>query len=177
MANLEIYGWLHETSWGAVPKNRLQQVMDVLDNDEFDRDDFDDILDNNNETGVGLNLDIEVFVDGVKQEFDSEKFSQELSEADEIEDDIHKGEFFLIEETISKGLIYSCEIQGDFNINDLSVWFYNYLLGDTGVGLNVLEIDYNGLDCADRNTEVNGYYIKLLRSDGQIHDPQNHHRC
>ena len=44
MAKLEIYGWLLETSWGLVPKDQVNDVIAAIESDSFDRDDFEDIL-------------------------------------------------------------------------------------------------------------------------------------
>jgi len=170
MAILEIYGWLLETSWGVVSEDRLQDVMDALDNEEFDRDDFDDILDSNNETGINTDLDIEIFVDGDLKEFDRDQFAEELEEPVLIEDDENEGQFFLIEETASKGLIYSCEISEEFDQEKLSLWYYNYALGDTENSINVLEIEYDDNECLDRRVDVEVYGIKLLKPDGTLYE-------
>jgi len=168
MPRLEIHGWLLETSWGVVPESRLEAVVDALDNGEFDRDDFEDILGNNNETGINTDLDIEIIVDGELQNFDKDLFSEEVENPVLIEDDENEGQFFLIEETASKGLIYSCEISEEFDQEKLSLWYYNYALGDTGSTIDVLEIEYDGQDCLDRNTDVKVYEVKLMRPDGTI---------
>ena len=169
MAKLEIHGWLLETSWGVIPEDRLQDVMDALDNEEFDRDDFDDILDSNNETGINTDLDIEILVDDERKEFDRDQFAEELEEPVLIEDEENEGQFFLIEETASKGIVYSCELTEDFDPEKLSVWYYNYALGDTENTIDVLEIEYDENECLDRNVDVKGYYIKLLRPDGTLY--------
>jgi len=169
MPRLEIHGWLLETSWGVVPESRLEAVVDALDNGEFDRDDFEDILGDNNETGINTDLDIEIIVDGETQDFDTDLFSEELENPVLVEDDENEGQFFLIEETASKGVIYSCELSEEFDQENLSVWYYNYAFGDTGAALDVLEIDYDGQDCLDRNTDVKDYSVRLMRPDGTIY--------
>jgi len=169
MPRLEIHGWLLETSWGVVPESRLEAVVDALDNGEFDRDDFEDILGDNNETGINTDLDIEIIVDGETQDFDTDLFSEELENPVLVEDDENEGQFFLIEETTSKGVIYSCELSEEFDQENLSVWYYNYAFGDTGAALDVLEIDYDGQDCLDRNTDVKDYSVRLMRPDGTIY--------
>ena len=168
MPKLEVYGWLLETSWGVVPEDRLEVVFDALSNEQFDVDDFEDILGNNNETGINTDLDIEIIVDGELQNFDKDLFSEEVENPVLIEDDENEGQFFLIEETASKGLIYSCEISEEFDQEKLSLWYYNYALGDTGSTIDVLEIEYDGQDCLDRNTDVKVYEVKLMRPDGTI---------
>jgi hypothetical protein len=168
MPKLEVYGWLLETSWGVVPEDRLEVVFDALSNEKFDVDDFEDILGNNNETGINTDLDIEIIVDGELQNFDKDLFSEEVENPVLIEDDENEGQFFLIEETASKGLIYSCEISEEFDQEKLSLWYYNYALGDTGSTIDVLEIEYDGQDCLDRNTDVKVYEVKLMRPDGTI---------
>lgn len=168
MPKLEVYGWLLETSWGVVPEDRLEEVFDALSNEEFDVDDFEDILGNNNETGINTDLDIEIIVDGKLQDFDKDLFSEEVENPVLIEDDENEGQFFLIEETASKGLIYSCEISEEFDQEKLSLWYYNYALGDTGSTIDVLEIEYDGQDCLDRNTDVKVYEVKLMRPDSTI---------
>lgn len=170
MPRLEIQGWLLETSWGVVPEDRLEAVFDALSNEEFDVDDFEDILGNNNETGINTDLDIEIIVDGETQDFDPDLFSEELENPVLVEDDENEGQFFLIEETTSKGVIYSCELSEEFDQENLSVWYYNYALGDTGTALDVLEIDYDGQDCLDRNTDVKDYSVRLMRPDGTIYE-------
>lgn len=169
MPRLDIHGWLLETSWGVVPESRLEAVVDALDNGEFDRDDFEDILGDNNETGINTDLDIEIIVDGETQDFDTDLFSEELENPVLVEDDENEGQFFLIEETTSKGVIYSCELSEEFDQENLSVWYYNYAFGDTGAALDVLEIDYDGQDCLDRNTDVKDYSVRLMRPDGTIY--------
>ena len=168
MPKLEVYGWLLETSWGVVPEDRLEVVFDALSNEQFDVDDFEDILGNNNETGINTDLDIEIIVDGELQNFDKDLFSEEVENPVLIEDDENEGQFFLIEETASKGLIYSCEISEEFDQEKLSLWYYNYALGETGSTIDVLEIEYDGQDCLDRNTDVKVYEVKLMRPDGTI---------
>ena len=168
MPKLEVYGWLLETSWGVVPEDRLEVVFDALSNEKFDVDDFEDILGNNNETGINTDLDIEMIVDGKLQSFDKDLFSEEVENPVLIEDDENEGQFFLIEETASKGLIYSCETSEDFDQEKLSLWYYNYALGDTGSTIDVLEIEYDGQDCLDRDTDVKVYEVKLMRPDGTI---------
>ena len=168
MPKLEVYGWLLETSWGVVPEDRLEAVFDALSNEEFDVDDFEDILGNNNETGINTDLDIEIIVDEKLQDFDKDLFSEEVENPVLIEDDENESQFFLIEETASKGLIYSCEISEEFDQEKLSLWYYNYALGDTGSTIDVLEIEYDGQDCLDRNTDVKVYEVKLMRPDGTI---------
>jgi hypothetical protein len=40
----------------------------------------------------------------------------------------------------SKGLIYQCEVEEDYDPEKLEVWFYHYNLGNTGRAIEVMQI-------------------------------------
>ena len=171
MAKLEIYGWLLETSWGLVPKDQVNDVIAAIESDSFDRDDFEDILGENNETGIGTDLDIEIIFNNERKPFDPNDYEEEISEPVVIEDEV-ENQFFLIEEMASKGLIYQCEVEEDYDPEKLEVWFYHYNLGNTGRAIEVMQIEYDGLDSEDTNTEVKVYDVKLLKPDGELHESE-----
>ena len=171
MAKLEIYGWLLETSWGVVPSDQVDDLIAAIKSESFDRDDFEDILDENNETGIGTDLDIEILFNNERKTFDPSDFEEEVSEPVVIEDEA-ENKFFLIEETASKGLVYQCDIEDDYDPDKLEVWFYHYNLGNSGRAIEVMQIEYDGLDCEDRNTEVKVYDVKLLKPDGELHESE-----
>lgn len=169
MPKLEIFGWLHETSWGCIPEDKFISVLSAVESDDFDRDDFEEILDENNETGIGIDLDLQIYVDGELVAFDQEKYNEVLEEPVFIEDD-NENQSYLIEETISRGCIYECNFDGVFEQENLNFYFYEYELGGSGQSIKVLEVDYDDIDCEDRNASVEGYYVKVLKSDGSIYE-------
>lgn len=171
MPLFQVYGLLMETNWGVIPEDRLDELTNAMNDGAFDRDDFDDILEQYGETGINSDLDIEIYIDGKRQDFSNENYIGQISEPIEIDDDVNNDEYFLIEETVSKGLIYSCEIESDYDPEKLSFWFYCYMLGNTGVGINVLEIEYDGLDCLDRTLELSSYDVTLISPDGSVYEP------
>ena len=128
-----------------------------------------EILDENNETGIGMDLDLKIYVDGELVAFDPEKYNEILEEPVFIEDD-NENQSYLIEETVSRGCIYECNFDGVFDQENLNFYFYEYELGGSGQSIKVLEVDYDDIDCEDRNASVEGYYVKVLKPDGSIHE-------
>ncbi|CAI8288060.1 MAG: Uncharacterised protein [uncultured Bacteroidota bacterium] len=168
MSKLEIFGRLREISWGPIPEDQINTLQSSLE-DEFDRDDFEDILDQNNETGIGQDLDLQILVDGNVMKFDPNDYKSILEKPKIIEDQ-NTDKSYLIEETFSKGSVYECNFDGVFDPKKLHFHSYKYLLGETGQTIDIVEIDYDNIECEDRNAEVKEYSIKVLKADGSYYE-------
>jgi hypothetical protein len=58
------------------------------------------------------------------------------------------------------------------SFQSLSIYFhsYKYSLGETGQTIDIVEINYDNIECENRIAEVKEYLIKILKADGSYYE-------